>query len=199
MQQYLHTDWFSQNIPNFIEIKNNLPQRKDVLEIGCFEGRSTTWILENFLEPDGKIVCVDPFEGSPEHSDIDLSNLEKRWSENVESVRKKTQTCQLYKMVSYQALAELITQKMSFDFIYVDGSHTAPDVLTDACMCAGLLRKDGVILFDDYRWPCPGDKWPVDLTELKTPKPAINAFASVFAEVLQPVISNYQVAFKKKI
>ena len=196
MQNYIQKDWFSQNIPNFEDVKKILTNRKDILEIGCFEGRSTTWMLENFLETDGKIVCVDPFEGSPEHSNIDLSDLEKRWSTNVESVRKKTQICKLYKMKSYDALAHLITEKSNFDFIYVDGSHTAIDVLTDACMCAGLLRVGGVILFDDYNWPLPVD-WPPGLTVLETPKPALNAFASIYDGVMQPVLSNYQVAFKK--
>ena len=35
-----------------------------------------------------------------------------------------------------------------FDFIYVDGSHQAPDVLFDAVMAFKLLRKNGIIAFD---------------------------------------------------
>ena len=187
---YLHPDWFSGNIPNFTEIKSMLSSKKDFLEIGCFEGRSTSWILQNMLDENGTLSCVDTFEGSPEHDQMDLSQLEKRWSHNVELARKKTQTCKMYKNKSYDALAQLITEKATFDFIYVDGSHTAPDVLADACMCYGLLRVGGVVLFDDYQWPNT-------LGELKCPKPGINAFAFVYAEQVQPVISNYQVAFKK--
>lgn len=196
MQQYQFPDWFSQNIRNFIEIKDNLPNRHNVLEIGCFEGRSTCWLLENFLDSSGTICCVDTFAGSPEHTDMVLEDLKSRWLKNTESARGSGQTCRLYNQKSYDALAQIIVEKQSFDFIYVDGSHTAPDVLADACMCAGLLRVGGVILFDDYLWPSPGDR-PVNLNELKTPKPAINAFASVYGELMQPVISNYQVAFKK--
>lgn len=195
--KYNFPDWFSQNIPNFTEIKFNLPNRKDILEIGSFEGRSSTWLLQNFVEPEGTLTCIDTFEGSPEHDQMSLSNIKSNWQHNTELARTDKQVCRLINKKSYEGVAQLIQEGKTFDFIYVDGSHTAPDVLTDACMCAGLLRIGGVILFDDYLWPKTGDHRPSTLTDLKTPKPAVNAFATVYAELMQPVISNYQVAFKK--
>ena len=42
--------------------------------------------------------------------------------------------------------------KERFDFVYVDGSHQAPDVLVDAVLSALLLRKGGLLVFDDYFW-----------------------------------------------
>lgn len=39
-----------------------------------------------------------------------------------------------------------------FDYIYVDGSHEAPDVLFDALLAHRLVKKGGVISFDDYLW-----------------------------------------------
>ena len=39
-----------------------------------------------------------------------------------------------------------------FDFIYIDGSHIAKDVLTDACMAWPLLMPKGLMVFDDYMW-----------------------------------------------
>ena len=190
MQNYLLPDWFSNNIPNFLEIKSQLSSRKRALEIGCFEGRSTCWMLQNFLESDGTIYCIDTFEGSPEHTDIQLAGLFDRWQNNVKSVITEKQTCNVQVNKSYQGLANLIKDNESFDFIYVDGSHTAPDVLADACMCWGLLRVGGIVLFDDYQWPAT-------LGELKCPKPGINAFATVYRDQMSVIISNYQVAFKK--
>ena len=75
---------------------------------------------------------------------------------------------------------ELIVENKSnyFDFIYVDGSHQGPDVLFDAVMAFKLLRKNGIIAFDDYLWferNLPNGK---DLN--RCPKPAIDAFTSVF-------------------
>jgi predicted O-methyltransferase YrrM len=190
MQQYLLPDWFSHNIPNFLEIKARLDQHQRVLVIGSFEGRSTSWILQNFLSPNGHIVCLDTFAGSPEHTQIELSGLFERWRNNVESVRGESQTCVAHIGKSYHGLARLIAENESFDFIYVDGSHTAPDVLTDACMTWGLLRVGGIVLFDDYQWPD-------SLGPLQCPKPAVNAFTQIFADHGEVIISNYQLAIRK--
>ena len=64
-----------------------------------------------------------------------------------------------------------------FDFIYVDGSHQAPDVLFDAVMSFKLLRKNGVIAFDDYLW---FENLPHGKDLNRCPKPAIDAFTSIF-------------------
>jgi predicted O-methyltransferase YrrM len=197
MQNYLLPDWFSNNIRNFLEIKAMLPKRSRVLEIGCFEGRSTSWILQHFLEADGTICCIDTFEGSPEHTGIQLAGLFERWQNNVKSVISEKQTCNVQVNKSYQGLANLIKDNESFDFIYVDGSHTAPDVLADACMSWDLLNPGGIILFDDYQWPAAGDENYPLLRETQKPKLAINVFAQVYNEKMSVVISNYQIAFRK--
>jgi predicted O-methyltransferase YrrM len=64
-----------------------------------------------------------------------------------------------------------------FDLIYIDGSHQAPDVLTDAVMSFQLLKVGGVMIFDDYLWTM--DK-PGFQDVLKMPKPAIDAFLNIF-------------------
>jgi predicted O-methyltransferase YrrM len=64
-----------------------------------------------------------------------------------------------------------------FDLIYIDGSHQAPDVLTDAVMSFQLLKVGGVMIFDDYLWSM--DK-PGFQDVLKMPKPAIDAFINIF-------------------
>jgi len=38
----------------------------------------------------------------------------------------------------------------SFDFIYIDGSHKCLDVYLDAVLAWRLLRKGGILGFDDY-------------------------------------------------
>ena len=68
-------DWFTYNVPHIERLMGLLPERKRFLEIGCFEGRATCWFLEHGLDEHGMIVCIDPFEGSMEHSDLDLSDI----------------------------------------------------------------------------------------------------------------------------
>ena len=78
-----------------------------------------------------------------------------------------------------------------YDFIYIDGSHIAKDVLTDACMAWPLLKPKGIMVFDDYMWGNPRDI-------LHRPKPAIDAFTNIFAEEAEIVHVGYQLVVRKK-
>jgi hypothetical protein len=100
------------------------------------------------------------------------------------------------KLSSYEALGNNAMRlndktRRRFDFIYIDGSHIAKDVLTDACMAWPLLKSGGIIVFDDYMW---GDSRDI----LHRPKIAIDSFVNVFAEHLEVVAAGYQLAVRKK-
>lgn len=138
-------DWFTHNIPNFEVCMKAIPEHKLFLEIGSYEGRSTCWLLENGLAPKGSIICVDPFPN--------LSQEEARFWTNTSQVRKDTQIVSLYKKPSEEALVEMIGFKYTFDFIYVDGNHSADMAYLDGTNAWKLLKQDGVMLFDDYLYP----------------------------------------------
>jgi predicted O-methyltransferase YrrM len=88
------------------------------------------------------------------------------------------------KQFSRDALAGLIAcgQMESFDLIYIDGSHEATDVLTDAILAFPLLRIGGTLIFDDYIW---SDQIPERREPSRMPKPAIDAFVNVFHRKLE--------------
>lgn len=105
-----------------------------------------------------------------------------------------------YKMPSTEMLGQKLHFQMSmlkpehvplYGFIYIDGSHIARDVLTDACMAWPLLKPKGIMVFDDYLWGEPRDI-------LHRPKPAIDAFVNLFAEDLNIVHVGYQLIVQKK-
>jgi predicted O-methyltransferase YrrM len=190
-------DWFSHNIPNFSIIKTLLgstPSR--ILEIGSFVGLSTCWMLENLLAPDGEITCIDPFVKSPLSAfdfDVNLEDreLENRFRTNTNLTKKKTQTITVMPDLSFYALAELITQKQQYDFIYVDGSHTAEESLADVVMAFGLLKKGGIMIMDDYLWNHVPD-------HLDRPKMAIDSFINMFIRKIEIRAINYQMIIRKK-
>lgn len=78
-----------------------------------------------------------------------------------------------------------------YDFIYIDGSHIAKDVLTDACMAWPSLNAGGIMVFDDYLWGNPRDV-------LHRPKVAVDAFINLFAEQIEVVHVGYQMVVRKK-
>ena len=177
-------DWFTNTIPNFQYVKTKLPSTEAFLEIGSFEGRSTTWMLQNMLTYDGTMVCVDTFEGGEEHADLDLSDLRKTFDSNVEEAREENQALEVISKTSWEALSELVYLDFTFDFIYVDGNHQTPEVLLDACLAFKLLEPKGVMLFDDYAGGADVGA-------------AVDAFLKAYKGQLKVILKNYQLAIQK--
>ena len=163
------------------------------LEIGSFEGRSSVWIMENMMSDGEHLVCIDTWEGGEEHGEENMSEVEERFRHNMQIAKDKSpmRNFQTIKDFSYSALASLVGSPFDFDFIYIDGSHKAPDVLTDACMAWPLLKKGGLMVFDDYMWGNPRDA-------LHRPKIAIDAFTNIFGETAEIVHVGYQLVVRKK-
>jgi cephalosporin hydroxylase len=221
MTDYKFTqDWFSHNIPVWEQLKGLLPERKSFLEIGSFEGRSAVWIVENMMNPGDWIDCVDTWEGSEEHKNGELSGAEDRFDHNIiaalncnsalhrsregswghtrfasDGPDRTNNRVYKYKATSTEflagKLAHWVDGKNLYDFIYIDGSHTAKDVLTDACMAWPLLKQGGLMVFDDYLW---GESRDI----LHRPKLATDFFVNTFAESLDIVHIGRQFAVRKK-
>lgn len=119
-----------------------------VLEIGCWEGQATRWFLERFLQ--ATVEVIDTFGGNPEHIEknmYDLPNLRKRFDENTKDFQNR--------LIVHVGKSEDILPtlgKTKFDVIYIDGSHAAIDVHTDAVWSWRLLMPGGILAFDDYTW-----------------------------------------------
>lgn len=194
--KFFTADWFTNGLINFEYAKaqmSTLPHA--ILEIGCHEGRSTCWMLENLLAETGTITCVDPFANEPlsafRNDQAPAPNLiEQVFCHNTELVKTPEQTVRLMPTLSFYALAELITEQAQFDFIYVDGSHSADEVLADAVMAFGLLKKNGYMIFDDYLWMAAADS-------LDRPKMSIDAFVNMFQKHIEVKMINYQYIIQK--
>ena len=182
-------DWFSIYIPVWKRILDQEKPRK-ILEIGSFEGRSACHIIEygaSVADGEVSLTCVDTWEGSIEHrqgagAEANMNDVERRFDHNTRlALAKAAKPLALRKLKqkSQYALAGLITAgaSESFDLIYIDGSHEAPDVLADAAMAFPLLRVGGTMIFDDYLWSMdrPGAQ-----DVLRMPKPAIDAFMNLY-------------------
>ena len=198
-------DWFSKNVPVWRQIISKEKPTK-ILEIGSFEGRSTCWIIEmctEYAQADVEVYCVDTWEGGIEHQkggqiETHMSDVERRFDHNISvACSKANQVASVHKIkkLSNYGLPDLMSDGKYgyFDLIYIDGSHQAPDVLTDAVMSFQLLRVGGVMIFDDYLWSM--DK-PGFQDVLKMPKPAIDAFLNIFQRKMSiffgaPIIQLY--------
>lgn len=184
-------DWFDHNIPVWKKVLRPLigkPVR--IAEIGSFEGRSSVWLLDNILtHKDAVLVCVDTWNGSAEHDDIDMKKVEERFDSNISTYGDKVIK---YKGRSDRFLTAFYKDEdIKFDVIYIDGSHLARDVLCDAVLADKLLKPGGILIFDDYIW----NGGLAHSTE--TPRAAIDAFMECYATQYQLLSSGNQVMLRK--
>jgi len=175
-------DWFSHNIPlweRFLLPYRIRPSR--FLEVGVFEGRSTVWLLQQVLiHPESRLHYIDTFDagsfwGMPE------GELHARFLRNVAPFADK--------VVGGKGTSQELLRLLpfgSFDFIYIDGSHDAADVLSDAVLAWPLLKTKGLLAFDDYEWTRESDP------RLR-PKLAIDAFLAVMSGRYSLLHKEYQV------
>lgn len=188
---YIFTvDWFSHNISTWIHFLKDYKNKPNLrfLEIGSFQGKSTVWLLENILtDKSSKITCIDTFEGSIEHKENfknDIINLLDVFKHNITNFKNQVIIIQ---DKSQNALKKLDEQ---YDFIYIDGDHKSSSVLEDAILSFPLLKKGGIIIFDDYLWFQM--KKHID-----NPKPAIDAFLEIYADKINVLYKDYQVIIEK--
>ena len=173
-------DWFTVHIPVWDRLLQPLEQRAArVLELGSFEGLSACYLLWRL--PDAHVTCVDTFNW------FDIADLEGRFDRNVALV-DPTRVRRLTGRTS-DVLPRLVDEQATFDFIYVDASHMALDVLSDAAQAWKLLAPEGLIVFDDYG---------LDYEDpMLSPTRAIDAFHTVVASDAVRVDAGGQYALRK--
>lgn len=168
--------------------KNNLR----FLQIGAYLGHATEWIVKSvFTGKDCRIIDVDTWGGSEEtwHGVINFNDVEVQYDERVSTLPAVTK----WKMTSDEALDRCNELGLLFDFIYIDGAHTAAQVRKDWRGSWPLLRSGGILAFDDYLWTDPN----VDDPE-NTPKPAIDEFLNIHRGEYDVLLSAWQVWVVKK-
>lgn len=178
------TDWFSDNIPIWENIFKETKIPENILEIGSFQGRSTCWLLEN---TQAHVTCIDTWEGSPENSEDEKKDLFEIFKQNIEPWGDRVT---VIRDRSDEALRKFKPEPI-FDFVYVDGSHHAWDIIDDAVLSWKLLKPNGVMIFDDFEWCAPGRE-PEDPSN---PRTAIQAFCHGFRP--SKLWQWYQVAVQK--
>lgn len=172
------------------------------LEIGSFEGASACYLIERCgRNAPFELHCIDTWEGGAEHKlrGVDMLAVEERFIRNTAAARAKAPNrveLVVHKGHSAPCLIKLLGlgAAASFDFIYIDGSHMAPDVLADAVLSFMLLKVGGVMAFDDHLWRGMDGRRPV----LETPKPAIDAFLHIYYHQMQLFRSSNAQVFARK-
>lgn len=178
--------WHLKQIPTWEKVLADMKGKPNLryLEVGVYEGRSLLWMSENVLtDPSTELVAVDLFAG----------DYEATFDHNI-ATSPASGRISKHKGPSADVLRDASLGK--FDIIYIDGSHTADDVLADAVLSWGLLSPGGLIIFDDYGWTGrKGSSLPPELL----PRMAVDLFLAAYRYEIEPVDVGYQIAVRRVV
>ncbi len=179
-------DWVTRNVPVWEKVLEPFKGQPNIsyLEVGAYEGRSVLWMLENILtDPSARVTAIDIFDGP--YKEVYIKNIDRsEFGHQITTIAEASQV----------ALRRLPLE--SFDVIYLDGSHYKADTLEDAVLSWRLLKKGGLMIFDDYRL-----LGPLTYRDTETsvcPKVAIDSFVQCFADRCEVVHNEYQLIIRKK-
>lgn len=197
------SDWFDHHASNWSRWFEPLTQKESplvCLEVGTWEGRSALWIVDNLVSrgpPGSHLYCVDRWlpdevlpgtDGSVTGADAYstcIENLRVHLDSGIATVLRGESADVLPALCANQNIGKL----PALDFVYVDGSTLAAEVLTDAVLCFHMLDRGGYMVFDDYEWNYFADE--------RSPRLAIDAFLKCFSGQYDLVHKGSQIVVQK--
>ena len=127
-----------------------------IVEIGIYEGASTVWWVDNFMEHENsRLIGIDPFTGSKENIEAPdehptLDKIEKITKKNV-SLSKYPEKVDIYKGCSWDLYSKVKDEfEKGIDILYIDGAHDTLSVCRDIVLYYPHLKPGGALIFDDY-------------------------------------------------
>ena len=196
--------WFDGMIPMWKQVfewyENEIPYKiLNILEIGCFEGRATTFLCDNFLKHENIIYdVVDTFGGSEIESGME-NTLSKLKDDNFieNNFKHNISFFPHIKFNIHKGYSQKILPTFEFvgkyDFIYIDASHRADDTFVDAYYANKLLKKNGLLIFDDFGWKDPKNPHLSNSPEL-----GIRFFQTIYENEYHKLFDGYQIGLIKK-
>lgn len=156
--------WFNEGQKKLYEkfVSNSSEKNEtNILEIGCFLGRSSFFMAEIVKKSNKNIKfhCVDYFQirdDWPKNSNQKQDLINKFGYDLLPQFQTHIDKLDVsdivipYKMSSNDALEYFKKNNMKFDYIFIDGGHAYEIVKNDIIKSLELLKPSGIISGDDY-------------------------------------------------
>jgi cephalosporin hydroxylase len=177
---FFGSNFFEKWIPNWQNQLASIAGKPNIVgvEIGVLHGDCT-------------VFCAEKIANGPDsvHYAIDINS-----NEYLENNITPYANVKFIKGNSYEVLRHLSQNgetKAFADYVYVDGSHLAIDVMQDAVLSWYILKDNGILIFDDYGWGAH------TTDERQKPKLAIDSFLTAYHGHTQVLHGGWQVFVKK--
>lgn len=128
------------------------------VEIGSFEGRGSV-AIHNYLckNADSRLFCIDPFNDEYVRGNEKMNFW--NYACNGQLNRFRNNILQFPKIIELRGTSDVMIPTLedkSIDFVYIDGDHSPEQVYKDAVNIFGKMKKNAIVLFDDYLWVMNG-------------------------------------------
>lgn len=187
MEKYRYTkEWFLNSEIKYLLFRYvDATKQNNILEIGCYEGLSSIYFADNFLEhTNSTLMCIDPFLNiqNNDHQIYLQNNEEQHFDFNL-SICKNRDKITIQKITSDQFFKN--NQQM-FNFIYIDGCHEIEFIKRDMENSFRFLEINGIMWLDDY---LGGDEFLI--------KNTMNNFLMKYKGQYEIVHIRYQLAIRR--
>lgn len=148
---------------------NQATQMRNIVEIGCWLGRSSHALLSGCK---GSVICIDHFIGSPEDETKEIAGRRDILSETKKNIGN-FKNLTLLKMDSRDAI--IYFPDYSIDMIFIDGGHDEDSIRKDSeiwfpkcrkLFCGHDIHFPGVnkVISEKFRFTNPaGNIWEVKI------------------------------------
>lgn len=126
----------------------------DIIEIGCWEGKSTTYIA-NTCYPEN-IICNDTWRGNIDegivtgvkHSSTEIAETRDVYSRFIDNMNTLTKGNYIVKKMDCHDFMESYTRPIKF--LHIDASHDYESVYKSIKMALPLIIDGGILCGDDF-------------------------------------------------
>ena len=124
----------------------------NILEIGCFQGKTTVYLANSFPNRETRITAVDTFEGSYYQTENQKRHMYELFKHNILPIENKIK---YWKMCSENYFNMLNGEKYiinQYDIIYYDGDTRTKEMLKMLIYMWKFLSIGGYLIVTKYNW-----------------------------------------------
>lgn len=138
------------------KLAGNLPQNAVMVEIGCYGGLSSAYLLGGAKKSGAFLYSIDPFDADIENQMQDKSNLElvkKKFSAKEVDAKLKEFGLGNFELKDGFSFEVVKDWQKPIDLLWIDGNHQYDAVKQDYEQWEPFLKVGGIIAFhDSNKW-----------------------------------------------
>ena len=140
-----NSEIFEDIIQNKLKTNNKI----NILEIGAYDGSSSSWIIDNFKCRNESIKVS---ESQDNLNELVTKHFHKRYELFIEDDKVLyPEKIKFYNDKSICNLPSILNDKRHYDIIFINGSYLLQDIYEDIEMCWDLLASNGYLFIDEYK------------------------------------------------